>query len=126
MRLREGPSTVRFLADVMARPPSLLLWSSYFSEMGGDPLDDWTPFRTFIKSSYAVVDARGPFVALLRNDLLPRERSVLTQGGSSPAGGAAGSGTYGWSARAGSVWTSTSRTPENLALMASITQCVTR
>ena len=126
MLLRKDSGPARFLADVEAHPPSLFLWSSYFRDMGADPLDEWTAFRTFIKSRYAVVDARGPFVALLRNDLLPPENGVLTQWGSSPPGGDTGSGTYGSPSRAGSVWTSTSRTPEKPALIASITQCVTR
>jgi hypothetical protein len=113
MRLRQGPAADRFFAEVLQRPPSLFLWSSYFKEMGGDPLDDFTPLRELLRTRYELVDARGPFVALLRKDLLPQARS-------------SGMGTYGWSGSAGSVWTSTSRTPANSALMASITQCVTR
>jgi hypothetical protein len=124
MTLRAGPAASSFLAEVAANPPGLFLWSSYFKEMGGDPLEDFEPLRAFLAAHYAVVDARGPFVALLRNDLLPESPRVVTQLG--PRGFSSGSGTYGWSERAGSVWTSTSRTPENPALMASITQCVTR
>jgi len=125
MKLRPGPALERFFAEVAERPPSLFLWSSYFKEMGGDPLEAFLPLRAFLAAHYAVVDARGPFVALLRNDLLPSTPRVLTQR-EAPLGVSSGSGMYGWSARAGSVWTSTSLTPENPALMASITQCVTR
>jgi hypothetical protein len=113
MRLRDGGAAERFLAELERRPPSLFLWSSYFKEMGGDPLDGFAPLGAFIKARYSVVSSRGPFVAMLRNDLSAQSSS-------------SGSGTYGWSGRAGSVWTSTSRTPENPVLMASMTQCVTR
>jgi hypothetical protein len=71
MALRRDEGPAEFLSDVRRRPPSLFLWSSYFKEMGGDPLEDWPPLRAFVESRYRVVDARGPFVALLRNDLLP-------------------------------------------------------
>jgi hypothetical protein len=124
LRRDDGPAT--FLADLRRRPPSLFLWSSYFKEMGGDPLDDWAPLRAFVESRYRVVDARGPFVALLRNDLLPQAPADAHAGSPVPPPASEGSGVYGWSGRAGSVWTSTSRTPENSDLMASMTQCVTR
>jgi hypothetical protein len=71
MQIRKDDGPAAFLSDLRRRPPSLFLWSSYFKEMGGDPLDDWVPLRNFVESRYRVVDARGPFVALLRNDLLP-------------------------------------------------------
>lgn len=125
MTLRPGPASEHFLAEVVEHPPSLFLWSNYFKEMGGDPLEAFASLRAFLAEHYAVVDVRGPFVALLRSDLLPETPRVVTQR-DAPFGSSSGSGTYGWSARAGSVWTSTSRTPENPALMASITQCVTR
>jgi hypothetical protein len=132
MQLRNDEGPARFLRDVTERPPSLLLWSSYFKEMGGDPLDDWEELKSFFEKRYAVVDVRGPFVAMLRSDLVdhkkPEERTETAWGDASysswPVSG--GSGAYGWSGRAGSVWTSTSRTPENRPLIASITQCVTR
>jgi hypothetical protein len=125
MALRRDDGPAEFLSDVRRRPPSLFLWSSYFKEMGGDPLDDWPALRAFVESRYRVVDARGPFVALLRNDLLPSVPDTA-HAELSPSSDAAGKDLYGWSGRAGSVWTSTSRTPENSALMASMTQCVTR
>jgi len=128
MRLRQDGGPAAFFRDVRQRPPSLVLWSSYFKEMGGDPLDDWAEFKAFVKERYTVVDARGPFVALLRSDLVDRHASAPSErdhaGGSSSEPD--GSGRYGWSGRAGSVWTSTSFTPENSRLMASMTQCVTR
>jgi hypothetical protein len=124
MALRHDEGPAAFLSDLRRRPPSLFLWSSYFKEMGGDPLDDWIPLRHFVESRYRVVDARGPFVALLRNDLLPSVPNEAHVELVPPE--PSGSGLYGWSGRAGSVWTSTSRTSENSALMASITQCVTR
>jgi hypothetical protein len=80
MVLRSDASPARFFAEVERRPPSLFLWSNYFAEMGGDPLDDFTPLRALIKARYSIVDARGPFVALLRSDLLPEAPSVLTRG----------------------------------------------
>ncbi len=123
LRNDAGPST--FLEEVVRHPPSLLLWSTYFEEMGGDPLDGWAALKTFIGERYVAVEARGPFVALLRSDLVDGKPGASAQLGASSFE-ASGSGTYGWSARAGSVWTSTSRTPENLPLMASMTQCVTR
>jgi hypothetical protein len=129
MQLRAGPEPRRFLDEVKHRPPGLFLWSNYFKEMGGDPLDGWVAFREFLDERYAIVDVRGPFVAFLRSDLVPGHRTAGAEGPpqpDSPSRPAAGSGLYGWSGRAGSVWTSTSRTPENPALMASITQCVTR
>jgi hypothetical protein len=79
MTLRPGPAPERFLAEVVAHPPGLFLWSSYFKEMGGDPLEAFTPFRAFLASHYAVVDARGPFVAMLRSDLVPTSPSMLTE-----------------------------------------------
>jgi hypothetical protein len=125
MHLRKGPAPARFLAELEMRPPSLFLWSSYFREMGGDPLDEWEALGAFVRERYTVVDARGPFVALLRSDLVPHERA-LAQGRSGSEMPLGGSGVYGWPGAAGSVWTSTSRTPENPRLMASMTQCVTR
>jgi hypothetical protein len=103
MALRRDDGPPSFLADVRRRPPSLFLWSSYFKEMGGDPLDDWTALREFVESRYRVVDARGPFVALLRNDLLP---SVPES--------------------AHAELSPSTRTPERPAVMASTTECVTR
>ena len=79
MLLRTDAAPGRFFAEIEQHPPSLFLWSSYFTEMGGDPLDDFTPLRAFIKARYTIVDARGPFVALLRSDLLADTPSVLTE-----------------------------------------------
>jgi len=128
MRLRRDGGPAAFLGDVRHKPPSLVLWSTYFKEMGGDPLDDWAELKAFVAERYTVVDARGPFVALLRRDLV--EAHALAPDapahGSPPSPEPGGSGRYGWSGRAGSVWTSTSFTPENSRLMASMTQCVTR
>lgn len=125
MTLRTDGGPASFLSDLRRRPPSLFLWSSYFKEMGGDPLDEWPALRAFVESRYRIVDVRGPFVALLRNDLLPSvPESAHAEW--SPPSLEPGNGLYGWSGRAGSVWTSTSRTPENSDLMASMTQCVTR
>jgi hypothetical protein len=120
MRLRSGPEPKLFLDDVRRRPPSLFLWSAYFKELGEDPLDEFTGLREFLSSRYTIVDTRGPYVALMRNDLVPGPALAEAQSFEG------GNGGYGWSGRAGSVWTKTSRTPENLALMASMTQCVTR
>jgi len=79
MLLRSDAAPARFFAEIERRPPSLFLWSSYFAEMGGDPLDDFTLLRSFLKARYSIVDAKGPFVALLRNDLLPEEPRVVTE-----------------------------------------------
>ena len=126
MRLREGSEPARFLAEFERRPPALFLWSSYFREMGSDPLDTWAPLDALIKERYTAIDTRGPFIALLRRDLLPRTRAVAAHGLAEPASFSGGNGGYGSPGLAGSVWTSTSRTPGNSRLMASITQCVTR
>jgi hypothetical protein len=126
MRLREGPEPARFLDEVKQRPPALFLWSNYFKEMGSDPLDDWAAFRVFLDARYDIVDVRGPFVAFLRSDLTPQRSARSAPEFQPESAPPAGSGLYGWSGRAGSVWTSTSLTPENPPLIASITQCVTR
>ena len=79
MALRGDEAPSRFFAEIERHPPGLFLWSSYFTEMGGDPLDDFTSLRAFLKTRYSIVDARGPFVALLRSDLLPAAPSALTE-----------------------------------------------
>ncbi|HEX6765774.1 MAG TPA: hypothetical protein VF103_09865, partial [Polyangiaceae bacterium] len=71
--LRRGPEPARFFAEVRKRPPSLFLWSSYFVEMGDDPLVHFSELHDFIGRNYAIVDVRGPFVAMLRTDLMPSE-----------------------------------------------------
>jgi len=126
MRLRDDRGPAEFLAEVERRPPSLFLWSSYFRDMGGDPLDTWQPLRTFFEAHYTRVATEGPFVAFLRRDLAWPERAVATQRAPEPGAWPGGNGVYGWPGSAGSVWTSTSRTPGNSRLMASITSCVTR
>jgi hypothetical protein len=126
MRLRQDGEPARFLTELERRPPGLFLWSSYFREMGGDPLDSWPPLAAFFKDRYTAVDTRGPFVAFLRRDLVPSEPAVAVQRSPEPGTWSGGNGGYGWPGSAGSVWTSTSRTSENSRLMASITQCVTR
>jgi hypothetical protein len=126
MRIRSGPEPARFLAELERRPPALVLWSSYFREMGGDPLETWAPLAHFIEDRYTAVASRGPFVALLRRDLLPGEERVAAQGSRGLGASSGGNGVYASPGRAGSVWTSTSRTPANASLMASMTSCVTR
>jgi hypothetical protein len=73
MSLREGPATAQFLRDFVKRPPGLFLWTSYFKEMGGDPLDEFHDLKALLESHYTVHAVKGPFVALLRNDLSQRE-----------------------------------------------------
>ena len=126
MRLRTDGAPARFLAELARRPPGLFLWSSYFREMGGDPLETWPPLAAFFKDRYRAVGARGPFIAYLRRDLLPAPRAFAAQDSPEPPAFSGGNGGYGSPGSAGSVWTSTSRTSENSRLMASITQCVTR
>jgi hypothetical protein len=72
--LREGPAPARFFDEVRKKPPSLFLWSNYFDEMGADPLKDFTELNELVKSHYSIVEVRGPFVAMLRTDLLAPER----------------------------------------------------
>jgi hypothetical protein len=74
MGLRTGPEPRRFYEEVRKRPPSLFLWSTYFDEMGGDPLHDFTELNELVQTRYAIVDVRGPFVAMLRTDLMTPER----------------------------------------------------
>jgi hypothetical protein len=73
MSLRSGPDTEQFLRDFMKRPPGLFLWTSYFKEMGGDPLDEFHELKALLETHYTVSFVKGPFVALLRNDLSGRE-----------------------------------------------------
>lgn len=79
MSLREGPDKQQFLRDFLKRPPGLFLWTSYFKEMGGDPLDDFRELKEHIEAHYTVAYVKGPFVALLRNDLSGRQE--LTSSG---------------------------------------------
>lgn len=79
MSLREGPDKQQFLRDFMKRPPGLFLWTSYFKEMGGDPLDDFGELREHLEAHYTVAFVKGPFVALLRNDLSDR-RELASSG----------------------------------------------
>jgi hypothetical protein len=84
MKLRDGPAPARFFQEIAKRPPSLFLWSNYFEEMGADPLGQFDELEKFIAARYAIVDVQGPFVAMLRADLLTRERvSSLGDFGSS-------------------------------------------
>jgi hypothetical protein len=73
MTLRPGPEKEQFLRDFMKRPPGLFLWTSYFKEMGGDPLDEFHELKALLETHYTVSSVKGPFVALLRNDLSGRE-----------------------------------------------------
>jgi hypothetical protein len=73
MSLRDGPATEQFLRDFVKRPPGLFLWTSYFKEMGGDPLDEFHDLKALLESHYTIHSVKGPFVALLRNDLSERE-----------------------------------------------------
>lgn len=91
MQLRAGDEPKLFLDEVRRRPPGLFLWSSYFKEMGSDPLDDWAAFREFLNARYDIVDVRGPFVAFLRSDLVP-PRAVAVAQPASESRPAAGSG----------------------------------
>jgi hypothetical protein len=79
MWLREGPDKQQFLRDFLKRPPGLFLWTSYFKEMGADPLDDFTELKEQLETHYTVAFVKGPFVALLRNDLSGRRE--LTSSG---------------------------------------------
>jgi hypothetical protein len=74
MGLRQGPERRRFYDEVRRRPPALFLWSSYFDEMGGDPLRQFSELNELVQTRYAIVDVRGPFVAMLRHDLMAKER----------------------------------------------------
>ena len=44
--------------------------------MGDDPLRHFTELHEFIERRYSIVEVRGPFVAMLRNDLAGEERLV--------------------------------------------------
>ena len=72
--LRAGPEPARFFDEVKRRPPGLFLWSNYFDEMGADPLQDFNELNELVRSRYSIVDVRGPFVAMLRTDLMTPER----------------------------------------------------
>lgn len=79
MTLRRGPGPARFFREIEQRPPSLFLWSNYFDEMGHDPLSEFSDLHELVQRHYSIVDVRGPFVAMLRTDLLTPER-VATVG----------------------------------------------
>jgi hypothetical protein len=85
MKLREGPSPLRFFREIERRPPALFLWSNYFEEMGADPLRRFDALSTFLATRYAVVDVRGPFVAMLRADLVPPDRTAASSSDHPPA-----------------------------------------
>jgi hypothetical protein len=72
--LRRGPELARFFDEVRRRPPGLFLWSNYFDEMGADPLRDFGELNELVQNRYSIVDVRGPFVAMLRTDLMVPER----------------------------------------------------
>jgi hypothetical protein len=74
MTLRSGPGPKILLDEVRRRPPSLFLWTNYFDEMGDDPLRHFTELHDFIERRYEIVAVRGPFVAMLRTDLVSPER----------------------------------------------------
>jgi hypothetical protein len=76
IKLRSGPAPSRFFRELEQRPPSLFLWSTYFEEMGHDPLRQFDDLSTFLRDRYAVVDVRGPFVAMVRADLVNPERAA--------------------------------------------------
>jgi hypothetical protein len=69
MKPRPGREADEFVHDLVARPPGLVLWSTYYIENGGDPLDEWPEVSDFIDEHYRIVRVEGPFIALLRNDL---------------------------------------------------------
>ena len=48
MKRRPGKEADEFVHDLMTRPPGLFLWSTYYVENGGDPLDDWPDVRDFV------------------------------------------------------------------------------
>jgi hypothetical protein len=85
MTLRKGPGPSTFLDEVRRRPPSLFLWSNYFDEMGDDPLRHFTDLHDFIERRYEIVAVRGPFVAMLRTDLVSPERVTTAPGSPSSA-----------------------------------------
>jgi hypothetical protein len=69
MRPRPGREADEFVRDLTVHPPGLVLWSTYYLENGGDPLDEWPEVGNFIDEHYRIVRVEGPFIALLRNDL---------------------------------------------------------
>jgi len=84
IKLRDGPAPARFLRELEEHPPSLFLWSNYFEEMGSDPLRQFDELERFVATRYAIVDVRGPFVAMLRADLANPERFASASVGTSP------------------------------------------
>jgi hypothetical protein len=70
-RLKRGPLAERYLSDLMARRPALIVVSDYYKGLGGEPLDEWHEARMFIRENYVDYDTTEGFRALLRRDLAP-------------------------------------------------------
>jgi hypothetical protein len=70
LKLRGGAVTQRFMADLRANPPGLILWSTYHQDMGGDPLDEWAELSAFLEQGYTMVSSDEQLIGYLRTDHL--------------------------------------------------------
>jgi hypothetical protein len=70
-RFKQGPLAERYLQDLKAKPPALIVVSDYYKGLGSDPLDEWHEARMFIREHYVDYDTIESFRALLRRDLAP-------------------------------------------------------
>jgi hypothetical protein len=71
-RLKRGPLAERYLRDLKAKQPALIVVSDYYKGLGGEPLDEWHEARMFIREHYVDYDTVEGFKALLRRDLAPQ------------------------------------------------------
>lgn len=79
MVLREAAVTERFMAQLRARPPGLILWSTYHRDMGGDPLDDFNELETFLDQHYTIASAQSQLIAYVRSERLESRPSAHAQ-----------------------------------------------
>jgi hypothetical protein len=71
-RFKQGPLAERYLRDLKAKRPALIIVSDYYKGLGGEPLDEWHEARMFIREHYVDFDTSDTFKALLRRDLVPQ------------------------------------------------------
>jgi len=70
-RFKNGPLAERYLRDLKAKQPALIVVSDYYKGLGSEPLDEWHEARMFIREHYVDFDSTEGFKALLRRDLAP-------------------------------------------------------
>lgn len=69
VHVRPGAAADLFARDLKQNTPGLIMWSTYYRGMGGDPFAEWPEVDSFLQERFLPVERWGPFVALLRRDL---------------------------------------------------------